>query len=189
MTPFWRSSFFLSTKNVRRCAPSRPHPGKSRRSRLQPSAPTTRAGVSVGSATKSPWAFRVMTEPIPSLSWDSTPFQAIAHRGLAGQSPGSSLLGLLAPRGPHSQNPDTDLGPARIPTNATACSYGCASRPLRPPGFALTALWLRAKERCPLSSRTSSSLSPRTRRSAPKYRCWCNRTRSAPSRPECGCAA
>lgn len=87
---------------------------------------------------------------------------------MAGRSPGPPLPARPAPA---SVRPRAALASAR--------PQGLASRPLWPPHPGLTVLSPSSTDKPPLAGRTSRFLGPRTRRSAPMYRRWCNRTSSA----------
>lgn len=117
---------------------------------------------------------------MPLPGWDSNSHQAVSHQGPAGHSLGSPLP--THSTRAHSDVPDAGLRPAtrsprrRAPPTGRPAPNG-GRRTLSSP------LFPRAIQELPLANRTSRSLSPRARRSTPKYRCWCNRPRSVPSQP------
>lgn len=159
---------------------SRPHPGKSVTSTAPgPRLRDPRASVWVGSASRRLPGFkgpdRAHSPSQPACRPVSSRSPPASGRPQAGR--GGSPLAFPPQVRPTRRTRAPASARARTPRHSRAspcCGF--------PPGAHRLSV-ARAKRRSPLASRTSRSLSPRTRRSAPKYRCRCNRTRSVPSPP------
>lgn len=116
-----------------------------------------------------------------SVPWSSTLCQAVTHRVQARHNPESQLPAptAWAPPGDPRHRPQRPARPLPVRALIDRPPACCVLRALL-----LTPLSSRAIQRLTVASRTSCSLNPRTRRSAPMYRCWCNPTRSALLRPD-----